>query len=71
MLRLSGPARGHWAQLANRGSAMNLPKIDISALPDLDTLTGVFGSLANPIRAMESDDNVVIIMTYVYDVLIP
>ena len=57
--------------LANRGSAMKLPKIDISALPDLETLTGVFGSLANPIRAMESDDSVVVIMTYVYDVLIP
>lgn len=27
---------------------MNLPKIDISALPDLDVLTGVFGSLAHP-----------------------
>lgn len=50
---------------------MNLPKIDLSALPDLDTLTGVFGSLLNPIRAMESDDSVVNIMTYVYDVLIP
>ena len=50
---------------------MKLPKIDISALPDLETLTGVFGSLANPIRAMESDDSVVVIMTYVYDVLIP
>jgi hypothetical protein len=48
---------------------MNLPKIDISALPDLDTLTGVFGSLAGPIQAMESDDTVVIIMTFIYDVL--
>lgn len=48
---------------------MNLPKIDLSALPDLDTLTGVFGSIANPIRAMESDDTVVIIMVFVYDVI--
>lgn len=48
---------------------MKFPKIDLSALPDLDTLTGVFGSLTNPIRAMESDDTVVIIMTYVYDVV--
>lgn len=50
---------------------MNLPKIDISALPDLDKLTGVFGSLTNPIRAMESDESLLLIMVYVYDVLIP
>lgn len=50
---------------------MNLPMIDLSALPDLDTLTGVFGSLANPLRALESDDSVVNVMTYVYDVMIP
>ncbi|MFM5924864.1 MAG: hypothetical protein ACKOPG_11845 [Novosphingobium sp.] len=49
---------------------MNLPKIDLSALPDLDTLTGVFGSVANPFQATGSDDSIVVIMTYVYDVLI-
>lgn len=48
---------------------MKLPSIDLSALPDLDTLTGVFGSLANPLRITDSDDTLVIIMTYVYDVL--
>lgn len=48
---------------------MNLPKIDVSALPDLDTLTGVFGSLTNPIRALESDESVLAIMTYVYEVI--
>ena len=31
---------------------MNLPKIDISSLPDLDTLTGLFGSLVNGAQAV-------------------
>lgn len=48
---------------------MNLPKIDVSTLPNLETLTGVFGSLANPIRAVESDDSIVMIMTFIYDIL--
>lgn len=50
---------------------MNLPKIDISALPDLDTLTGVFGSLANPVQSVQSDDSIVILMVFVYDMIIP
>lgn len=50
---------------------MNLPKLDISTLPDLDNLTGVFGSISNTIPAMVTDDTVVVIMVYVYDVLIP
>lgn len=50
---------------------MNLPKIDVSALPDLDTLTGVFGSLAHPAQALQSDDSVVIIMVFIYEVLMP
>lgn len=49
---------------------MKLPKLDISALPDLDTLTGVFGSLVNPAQA-QSDDSVIIIMTFVYEILVP
>ncbi|MCB2056918.1 MAG: hypothetical protein H6916_01870 [Novosphingobium sp.] len=48
---------------------MILPMIDISALPDLDTLTGVFGSLANPGQALLSDDLVVILMVFIYDIL--
>ena len=31
---------------------MNLPKIELSALPDLDTLTGVVGSLAHPAQTL-------------------
>ena len=50
---------------------MNLPKIDISALPDLDTLTGVFGSLANPGQSLQSDDSIVILMVFIYDILLP
>lgn len=46
---------------------MNLPKIDISALPDLATLTGVFGSVKNALPAMASDDTVIILMVLVYD----
>jgi hypothetical protein len=48
---------------------MNLPKIDISALPDLDTLTGVFGSLMHPVQAAASDDTLLILMVFVYDTI--
>lgn len=46
---------------------MNLPKIDLSALPDLDTLTGMFGSLTY--SAPGHDDSIVILATYLYDAL--
>lgn len=48
---------------------MNLPKINLSALPDLDTLTGVFGSLAHPIQAGGSDDSVIVVMVFLYEAL--
>lgn len=50
---------------------MNLPKIDISALPDLDTLTGVFGSLANSGPVHQADDSIIIAMVFVYEILMP
>lgn len=50
---------------------MNLPKIDVSTLPDLDTLTGVFGSLANSAQAAQSDDSIIIAMVFVYEILMP
>ena len=50
---------------------MTFPKIDLSALPDLDQMTGVFGSLAHPAQALQSDDTVIVIMVYVYDILLP
>lgn len=46
---------------------MNLPKIDLSALPDLHTLTAAFGSLFQPGQAGGSDDNAVILMVFVYE----
>ena len=49
---------------------MNLPKLDLSALPDLSTLTGVFGSLADG-RMPRHDDSIVILATFIYDVQPP
>ncbi len=47
---------------------MNLPKIDVSALPDLDTLTGMFGSLSNLGRAdVWSDDSIIILMVFIWE----
>lgn len=48
---------------------MNLPKIDISSLPNLDTLTGMFGSLSHYARVSESDDTIIVMMVFVYDVI--
>jgi len=47
---------------------MNLPKIDLSSLPDLDTLTGLFGSLVDFARIQSSDDSIVILMAYLYEI---
>ena len=48
---------------------MNLPKNDVTALPDLDTVTGVFGSLMHPVQAMASDDTLIILMVFIYDAI--
>jgi hypothetical protein len=49
---------------------MNLPKLDLSALPDLDTLTGVFGSLTHLHRAGGySNDTVIILMSFLYEIM--
>jgi hypothetical protein len=50
---------------------MNLPKIDVTALPDLDVLTGVFGSLHHQFASATSDDTIVILMTFLYEALNP
>jgi len=47
---------------------MQLPKIDLSSLPDLTTLTGVFGSLPSRIGP---DDSILILMAYIYEILPP
>lgn len=48
---------------------MNVPKIDISAVPGLESAQGLFGSLAQTTASY--DDGVVVIMVYVYDVMPP
>ena len=47
---------------------MNLPKIDISSLPDLDVLTGLFGSLKHFDPGLGgSNDLIIVLMVYIYD----
>ncbi len=48
---------------------MKLPQIDVSSLPDLETLTGVFGSVAHPNLPAVAGDTTVILMVFVHDVL--
>ncbi len=48
---------------------MNLPKLDLSALPDLDVATGIFGSIGHTVAI--ADDGVVVIMVFLYDILNP
>lgn len=50
---------------------MNLPKIDLATLPDLDVLTGLFGSLAEGFRSTYSDDTIIDIMTFLYETVPP
>ena len=49
---------------------MNLPKIDLSSLPDLGQLTGLFGSLVDVAKA-QSNDNVIILSTFLYEITGP
>ncbi|MEZ5742961.1 MAG: hypothetical protein R3D89_04345 [Sphingomonadaceae bacterium] len=46
---------------------MNLPNIDISALPDLNTLTGLFGTVLDTARVGGSDDTIIVIITFLMD----
>ena len=47
---------------------MNLPKIDISSLPDLDVLTGLFGSLKHFDPGLAgSNDLISVLMVYIYE----
>ena len=43
---------------------MNLPTIDITSLPDLQTLTAQFGTLADAGRVAASDDSILIIIAF-------
>ncbi|MCH2487502.1 MAG: hypothetical protein MK010_07155 [Erythrobacter sp.] len=49
---------------------MNLPKLDLDLLPDLDIATGLFGSLSD-LASATTDDRVVVIMIYVYEMMPP
>ncbi len=44
---------------------MKLPKIDLSSLPDLDTLTGLFANAMA--RVPGHDDSIIAIATVVYE----
>ena len=50
--------------------SLDLPTIDIGSLPDMDIATGMFGSLSDFASAF-TDDRIVIIMVYVYDMMPP
>ena len=41
---------------------MTLPKIDISALPDLDVLTGMFGSLKHFDPGLAASNDLIIVL---------
>lgn len=43
---------------------MQLPKIDLAMLPDLTTLTGMFGTLRQ--NGPGHDDSIVILATFIY-----
>lgn len=45
---------------------MNLPQIDPATLPQLDTPSGVFGSLGPQALAATTDDSSVVMMVFVY-----
>jgi hypothetical protein len=45
---------------------MTLPKLDLAALPDLSTLTAMFGTLAHG-RPAAHDDSIVILATFLYE----
>jgi hypothetical protein len=45
-------------------SNIELPTIDLSFLPDLETLTGLYGSF---IRDPGHDDSILILMTFLYE----
>ena len=47
---------------------MQEPQIDVTTLPDLETLTGVFGSVADAATLYASDDRVIVLMTFHYDI---
>ncbi len=56
--------------LVTEGTLMKLPKIDISSLPDLEVLTGMFGSIKHfDLGLAASNDMIIVLMVYIYEVL--
>jgi len=47
---------------------MELPKIDSLVLPDLPHATGIFGSQQYPSPASGSDDTLIVLMVFLYDI---
>jgi hypothetical protein len=47
---------------------MHLPILDLSILPDLSHLTGLFGSIGH---VAQSDDSIVILATFLYESVPP
>ncbi len=48
---------------------MKLPKIDLASLPDLNTVTGMFGSMRTP--GSGHDDSIIVLATIVYETAPP
>lgn len=48
---------------------MKLPTIDLASLPDLNTLTGLFGTMRQPNPG--HDDTIIVLMTIVYETTPP
>ena len=48
---------------------MELPKLNTAALPDLDELTGVYGSQQHAAPAAISDDGILILMAWIYEIV--
>lgn len=44
---------------------MKLPKLDLSSLPDLNTISAMFGAVRNPNPG--HDDSIVVIATVVFE----
>lgn len=50
---------------------MILPLIDVATLPQLDVLTGVYGSLLPGGQAQTAGDEIVVLMVFLYELLHP
>lgn len=48
---------------------MELPKIDLSALPDLDTVTSAFGSILHSGHVGGSDESVIQMAVFIYELI--